>query len=81
MSSWQESYEGDFPFWVRELDDQLHSLNHRRACVWQNELTGVWMWEIESFYGDGHVASGVARSREQAMDTVDGLTAMKCNLS
>ncbi|WP_321952148.1 hypothetical protein [Paraburkholderia bannensis] len=75
MSVWQENEEGDFPFWARELDERIHSLNHRRACVWLDELTGAWTWEIESFHGNGNIASGTAGSREQAMAVVDDLVA------
>lgn len=42
MSEWMYSEDADFPSWVHELDPQLHSINHRRACVWQDELTGEW---------------------------------------
>ncbi|BBQ03051.1 hypothetical protein BSFA1_81790 (plasmid) [Burkholderia sp. SFA1] len=71
MSSWCCSEEADFRLWIRELDPNLYSMAHRRACVWQDELSGEWCWEIESFHGSGHVASGKALSREEAIAAAD----------
>ncbi|HGF4014334.1 MULTISPECIES: hypothetical protein [Burkholderia cepacia complex] len=73
MSDWVMSDEGDFASWVRELDPRLHSLDHKRACVWQDETTGTWLWEIESYRGEGLIASGTACSREQAMAIADAV--------
>jgi hypothetical protein len=60
MGRWTRSEEADFPLWVHELDPRLHWVNHQRACIWQDELSGECCWEIESFHGSGNVTSGTA---------------------
>jgi hypothetical protein len=71
MDDWISCDEADFPLWVHELDPHLHALNHKRACVWFNELDGQWQWEIETFHDSGITAGGVAASQAEAMTAAE----------
>jgi hypothetical protein len=55
MRDWHPSDEFELPLWVLDLDDTIHSVEHRRLCVWPDEFDGNWHWEIQT-YDDGGVA-------------------------
>ena len=67
MFDWSPCQEADFPLWVHDLDAHLHALNHKRACVWFDELSAQWQWEIEKFSGDGIIAGGLVPTQAEAM--------------
>jgi hypothetical protein len=72
LLQWRESDESDVRCWVRELDPNLYSTDHRRLCVWQDEFNGRWLWEIETFSGTGEAATGVETSLAAAQAAADG---------
>lgn len=71
MSEWHEVVESEFTAWVRDLDPNLFSVDHRRLSVWQDELDGQWHWEIETFSGTGEAGAGTADGLEEAQLAAD----------
>lgn len=66
MNEWHRSDEFEMPLWVRDLDDHLYSVDHRRLCVWLDELEGFWRWEIQTYEHQGIAASGSSDSELSA---------------
>jgi hypothetical protein len=71
MQDWHFSEESDLPLWVRELDDALYSVEHRRLCVWQDEFDATWRWEIQTYAAGGVAGAGLAASRAAAMQAAE----------
>jgi len=69
--AWTPSGESDLPLWVRDLDDDIYGVHHRRLCVWPDEFDGRWHWEIQTWEQDGVAAQGLAASRDDAMRAAD----------
>lgn len=65
---WHVVYEDAAPMWVHDLDTHIYGLDHRRLCVWQEDVNGPWQWEIETFRDIGHLASGTADDQTTAME-------------
>lgn len=68
---WHEVSESDIPCWVKDLDPRPSSVDHRRLCVWQDEFSGAWCWEIETFSGTGAAASGEENAKLDAQRAAD----------
>lgn len=67
--AWRLVYEDVLPLWIHDLDPDIFGADHRRLCVWQDEMSGHWRWELETYSDLGVTAHGVAADRQAAMDT------------
>jgi hypothetical protein len=68
---WHEVSESDIRCWVKDLDAHLSSVDHRRLCVWQDEFSAKWCWEIETFRGSGAAAQGEENTMLDAQRAAD----------
>jgi hypothetical protein len=66
MTTWYQSDEFEMPLWVFDLDDHIYSTDHRRLCVWFDELEAVWKWEIQTYQHSGVVANGSTHSENSS---------------
>jgi hypothetical protein len=71
MNDWYESDEFEMPLWVRDLDDRIYSVAHRRLCVWPDEFDGSWHWEVQTYDDAGVAASGVCAGQRDAMTAAE----------
>lgn len=67
MLPWHAADEFEMPLWVAELDAMLYSVEHRRLCVWLDELDGRWRWEVQTYHHSGVAAEGSAGTTQEAM--------------
>lgn len=71
MHPWYLSDEFEMPLWVRDLDDDVYHVTHRRLCVWCDELTGTWCWEIVTYEHAGLADRGIAASEQDAKNVAE----------
>jgi hypothetical protein len=71
MNDWYQSAEFEMPLWVRDLDDKVYSVGHRRLCVWPDEFEANWHWEIQTYEDAGVAASGICAGQQDAMATAE----------
>lgn len=71
MTAWYQSDEFEMPLYVFNLDDHMYSTDHRRLCVWFDELEAVWNWGIQTYHHSGIVASGSTDSEQSSKSAAE----------